>query len=142
MERKIKNKKVATRIRRKKHIRKNIFGDSKKPRLSVYRTNLHIYAQLIDDEKGVTLVATGTNSKEAEELLKAKTDATDGDKKKKKKNKALVGKVRESFIIGKLVAKKALEQGIKEVVYDRNGYLYHGRVKALADGVRASGITI
>jgi len=106
-------------IRRKKiqrRVRKKVVGTSLRPRLSVYRSNKSIYAQLIDDDKQVTLVSA--SSKDADF---ASSTA---------KGKEL------AFQVGQLVAKRALEAGITSVIFDRNGYVYHGRVKALADGAR------
>ena len=99
-----------------------ICGTAKKPRLSVYRSLTNIYAQLVDDEKGVTLVAVNSLQKQFKTLLKNKT----------KKEKA--------FIVGEQLAKQAVAKKIKEVVFDRSGYLYHGRVQQLADGARQGGL--
>ncbi len=117
------SKKVIARYKRAKRIRKKIFGTADKPRLSVFRSLAHIYAQLIDDENGRTLVAFSTLHKE---FLK------DEYAKKTKSEKA--------FIVGKILAQKALEKNITTVVFDRSGYLYHGRVKKLADGAREGGL--
>ncbi|HLV53548.1 MAG TPA: 50S ribosomal protein L18 [Cryomorphaceae bacterium] len=107
------------RERIKKSIRKNISGTAEKPRLTVFRSNVHIYAQVIDDTTGRTLAQAGsTKIKEAQG----------------------VPRIQQAEIIGKELAKKALEAGIEEVVFDRNGYLYHGRVKSLADGAREGGL--
>lgn len=107
------------RSRIKKSIRKTVSGTPEKPRLSVFRSNVHIYAQLIDDTTGRTLVQAGsTETKEAQGVPRIEQAAT----------------------IGKEVAKRALDAGITEVVFDRNGYLYHGRVKSLADGAREAGL--
>lgn len=113
------------KAREKKHIRvrKKISGTPEKPRLCVYRSLTNIYAQVIDDTKGVTLAEASTLSKElAEEIKNVK------------------GKVAKSALVGKLVAKKALEKGITQVVFDRGGLKYHGRIKALADGAREGGL--
>ncbi len=109
-------------LRRKKRVKKKIRGTSERPRLCVYRSLKHIYAQIIDDERGITLVSSSTLDRELR-------DGLSGMKK--------VEKARE---VGKLVAKRALEKGIKKVVFDRNGFLYHGRVKALAEGAREGGL--
>ena len=103
--------KIKTRIRGK------ISGSAARPRLSVFRSNKQIYAQLIDDEKGHTLVAASSKGVELEGT-----------------------KCEIAAKVGELVAKKALEAGITTVVFDRNGYLYHGRVKSLADGARNGGL--
>ena len=98
-------------------IRSRVSGTAQKPRLSVFRSNKYIYAQLIDDVTGVTLVSTSS---------RALTEK--------------VNKVDSSVEVGKTLAEKALASGITEVVFDRGGYLYHGRVKALADGAREGGL--
>ncbi|MBD5092305.1 MAG: 50S ribosomal protein L18 [Clostridiales bacterium] len=110
------------RIIRHARVRKKVSGTAERPRLSVYRSTNHIYAQIIDDVKGNTLCSASTMSKEvAAEIAKAtKTEA--------------------SKIVGAAVAKKALALGIKQVVFDRGGYLYTGRVQALADGAREAGL--
>ena len=114
-----KNKKLIRRWRRKMRERKRISGTAERPRLCVYRSNSEIYAQLIDDDKGI--VITGCSSRR-KEIDKSKT------------------KLEQSFETGKLIAKIALERGIKRVVFDRNGFKYHGRVKALAEGAREGGL--
>jgi large subunit ribosomal protein L18 len=108
------------RIRRYR-IRKRISGSTERPRLSVYRSAGHIYAQLIDDQNGRTLVAASSR----EEL---------GERVEGK------GKTGVSYAVGKLVAERAQQAGVGRVAFDRGGYLYHGRVKALADGARAGGL--
>lgn len=109
--------KQAKKIRRHNKIRAKIKGASKRPRLSVFRSNKGMFLQLIDDNKGVTLV-----SAKSSEI-------------KKKDKKTVV-----SFELGKLIAAKAAEKKIKEVVFDRGGYKYHGRVKMVADGAREGGL--
>ena len=113
------NLKANRRARIKKRIRKNISGTTTKPRLTVFRSNKQIYAQLIDDINGVTLVSA------------ASLKVEDAQK---------VSKLEQAKLIGKEIAEKATKAGIAEVVFDRNGYLYHGRVKALADSARESGL--
>ncbi|KNF08035.1 50S ribosomal protein L18 [Gottschalkia purinilytica] len=110
--------------RQKRHmrVRKTVNGTPERPRLNVYRSLNHIYAQIIDDVAGKTLISASTLDKE----LKEKVSST-GNKEAAKE-------------VGKLVAKKALEKGIETVVFDRGGYLYHGRVKELADGAREAGL--
>ncbi len=108
------------RIARHKRVRKKIFGTAEKPRLCVYRSSNHIYAQIIDDVAGHTLVSASTLDKSA--------DLTST------KNKEA------SRFVGELVAKRALEKGIKEVVFDRGGYIYHGRIKELAESAREAGL--
>ena len=110
-------KKKTTRTRAKIKIRKKISGTPERPRLSVYRSLDNIYAQIIDDTTGNTLVAFSSLNKEAIADLKS-----------------VKGKINKSKLIGSLLAKKALEKNIKSVVFDRSGFKYHGRVKALADG--------
>ncbi|MFA5419920.1 MAG: 50S ribosomal protein L18 [Bacteroidales bacterium] len=115
-----KNRKEYRRLRIKQRIRKIISGTSERPRLTVFRSNKEIYAQIIDDLAGNTLVAASTKSKDFE---KEKVNKTDQAKK-----------------VGNLIAKKAKEAGILSVVFDRNGYLYHGRIKSLAEGAREGGL--
>ncbi|MCS7228875.1 MAG: 50S ribosomal protein L18 [Candidatus Kryptonium sp.] len=116
-------KKKLRREKIRKRVRSRIFGTPERPRLSVYRSLKHIYAQIIDDTKGHTLVAMSSLSKEiADQVKNAKT------------------KTEVSKIVGLALAKKALEKGITKVVFDRNGYKYHGRVKALAEAAREGGL--
>jgi large subunit ribosomal protein L18 len=105
------------RNRIKAHIRTKVSGTAEKPRLTVFRSNTQIYAQIIDDVKGVTLAAASSLG-----------------------NKEKITKTEQAAVVGKLIAKNALEAGVKEVVFDRNGYLYHGRVKQLADAAREGGL--
>ena len=116
------NQKVAGRLRRKRSIRKRISGNAERPRLSVFRTSMHMYAQVIDDDTGVTLAAASTLSPEVR---------TQREGKKKSELAALVGQ---------LVAQKCQAKNITKVVFDRNGFIYHGRVKAVADGAREGGL--
>ncbi|MCX6138310.1 MAG: 50S ribosomal protein L18 [Ignavibacteriales bacterium] len=119
----IKKDRAQRRERIKVSIRKRIYGTPERPRLTVYRSLNDIYGQIIDDVSGRTLVSVSSISKEVrEEVVATKT------------------KVAKSTIIGKLLAKKAIEKNIATVVFDRNGYLYHGRVKALAEGAREGGL--
>jgi large subunit ribosomal protein L18 len=113
--------KIEKRLKRKKRVRAKVFGTAQKPRVSVYRSNKHIFAQIIDDDKAVTIVSAGD--------MELKT--TDKNSKKKL-----------SFEVGELLAVKALKKKIKAVVFDRNGYRYHGRVKDFADGLRKGGLTL
>lgn len=119
----IKSFKREKRYRRHKRVRAKIMGTSTVPRLCVFRSTKHIYSQLIDDEEGKTLVA-----------------ASDGELKKSKTKTKEVKKVAVSYKVGKLIAEKALEKKIKNVIFDRGGYAYHGRVKALAEGAREGGL--
>jgi large subunit ribosomal protein L18 len=116
-------RKNATGSHAKQKNKKSIVGSSEKPRLTVYRSLNHIYAQIIDDSSGKTLVSGSTLSKDISEELKT-----------------LKGKIAKSKAVGSLVAKKALNQKIKSVIFDRNGYRYHGRVQAVADGAREGGL--
>ncbi len=113
------NKQVI-RFKRKKRIRDRVEGTSERPRLSVFRSNRHFYVQLIDDLQGKTLVAASTN----EEELREKVGGT----------------IEGAKTLGNLVAKRAIAKNITQVVFDRSGYLYHGRVKALADAAREGGL--
>ena len=114
---------VEKRFKKKARIRKKIFGTSERPRFTVYRSMNHVYAQIIDDVSGKTLAASSTMSKDLREELKAVKSPTEICKK-----------------VGAVAAKKALEKNIKQVVFDRNGYLYHGKIKALADAAREAGL--
>ncbi|MBZ9578417.1 50S ribosomal protein L18 [Patescibacteria group bacterium] len=123
-------------LRRHERVRAKIFGTKGRPRLCVFRSSKHIYAQLIDDEKSYTLA-------EASDLeFKKPTVHTQQKRqtKDKKVEKKLSGKIETAFEVGKLIAKKALKQKIEKAVFDRGGYKYHGRVKALAEGARKGGL--
>jgi large subunit ribosomal protein L18 len=111
--------KILRRAKIKRRIRKKIFGTAAIPRLSVFRSNKQIYAQIIDDTTGKTLASAG--SLKHEEAQKA-------------------AKLDQAVIVGKIIAENATKAGIQAVVFDRNGYLYHGRVKSLADSARESGL--
>ena len=113
--------KVERRLRIRRRIRKIVSGTAQKPRLSVFRSNTNIYAQIIDDVNGVTLASASSSVKE----IASKTNIT---------------KTEQARLVGQLAAKNAIEKGISEVVFDRSGYLYHGRVKALADAAREGGL--
>ena len=119
----IKKSRIHRRMGIKRRVRLKIQGTAERPRLTVYRSLHHLYAQLVDDSIGKTLVATSTLSKDLREELK-------GVKARKEIAKR----------VGMHVAKKAVAQNVKQVVFDRNGYLYHGVVKALADGAREAGL--
>lgn len=114
--------KNANRMARHKRVRKNVLGTPERPRLNVFRSSNNIYAQIIDDVNRITLASASTLDKE----LKGTLPAT-GNKDAAQK-------------VGELVAKRAVSKGIEEVVFDRSGYIYHGRVKALADGAREAGL--
>jgi large subunit ribosomal protein L18 len=114
--------KKQARFKRKKRIRKHLSGTPEKPRLSVFRSSKHIYAQLIDDTSGHTLAAASS----LDNALKEKSD--------------FENKVSKASFVGKLIAERAISMGIKKVVFDRNGFLYHGRVKAVSEGARKGGL--
>jgi len=114
------DKKVIRRQKIKYRIRKNSVGTTAKPRLSVFRSNTDIYVQLIDDSSGKTLAAASSKDKD---ILAQKTNKSE-----------------KSKLVGAAIARKANDLGIKEIVFDRGGYLYHGRVKSVADGARDAGL--
>ena len=116
------NRKKQTQ-KRHKRLRRYLTGTSKRPRLAVFRSNNHIYAQVIDDDSQSTLCAASTLDKDLRTNLKADGSSCDA-----------------SIAVGELVAKRALAKGIQQVVFDRGGNLYHGRVKALADAARKAGL--
>ena len=116
-------KRQAARLKRKVRVRKKITGTSERPRLNVFKSARHMYAQLIDDTAGATLVAVSTVTEGVDEGLK------------------YTGNIEAARKIGAEIAKKALAQNISSVVFDRNGFLYHGRVKALAEAARENGLT-
>lgn len=126
------------RYRRHKRVRAKIFGTARRPRLCVFRSNKHIYAQIIDDEKGKTILSASDL-----EIKKSKIK-NQRSKIKKEKNKEtrepLAGKMAIAYEVGKLIAKKTLNKKIEKVIFDRAGYKYHGRVKALAEGAREGGL--
>ncbi len=109
-------KKVERRIKIKYRIRKKVFGTSERPRMSVFRSNKQIYVQIINDQEGKTLVSASSLGMET------------------------MPKIQQAEKVGELVAKKAIEAGVSSVVFDRNGFLYHGRVKQLADAARKGGL--
>ncbi len=114
--------KIERRKKIKHRIRKKIFGTPERPRMTVYRSNRQISVQIIDDTRGHTLVSASSKFSEIE--------------------KAQGTKSQKAEMVGKLIAKRALETGITQVVFDRNGYLYHGKIKALADGAREGGLKL
>lgn len=119
----MKNPKILARMRRKRRVRGRIKGTLERPRLNVFRSLKHIYAQVIVDTHGNTLVSASTLSPEFRGAL------------------GYTGNVEAAKKVGELIAKKCLERGIQKVVFDRNGYRYHGRVKALAEAARAAGLS-
>ena len=112
-----------TRVRRKKRVRKKVRGTTMKPRLCVFRSSRHIYAQIIDDSTGRTLAGASSLSKELESKIGKNTGNKEG-----------------AAVVGAAVADAALKKEIKKVVFDRNGFLYHGRVKALSEAARKNGL--
>lgn len=112
--------KKVIRYKRKRRIRASVFGTVEKPRFSVFKSNSHLYAQLIDDDKGQTLLSVSTLEKD----IRGKVKNTAGGAKE----------------LGKLVAERALQKKIERVVFDRSGYIYHGKVRAIADAAREAGL--
>ena len=110
------------RARRRKHVRKKIFGTPERPRLNVFRSVRHIYAQIIDDTRGHTLVSASTLDPEVREQI-------DG-----------LSKTEQARVVGEALAARAIEQDVRQVVFDRAGYKYHGRIEALADAAREGGL--
>ncbi len=115
--------KAKRRIRRKVGIRKNIFGTPERLRLTVFRSLSHIYAQIINDIDGKTLVSASSNDKDVREAIKPEMKKSDVSK-----------------LVGSQLGKKAIAANIKTVAFDRNGFIYHGRIKALAEGAREAGL--
>ena len=114
--------KKKARLKRKKRIRKHLVGTQERPRLNVFRSSKHIYAQIIDDEQGHTLVAASS----LEKVVKEQPE--------------FENKVAAAGFIGKLIGERAIKKGLKKVVFDRGGFLFHGRVKAVSDGAREAGL--
>jgi len=112
-----------TRLKRKKRIRKKITGTTEQPRLCVFRSAKHIYAQVVDDSTGRTLASAAS----VENAIKSQPD--------------LKGKIAVATLVGKAVGERAIKKGVAKVVFDRNGFLYHGRVKAVSDGAREAGLS-
>jgi len=110
------------RLRRHRHVRKKVFGTPEQPRLNVFRSLRHVYAQIIDDTQGHTLVAVSTLDPEIREEVAGKA------------------KTEQARMVGKVLANRALDEGVTQVVFDRGGYKYHGCVKALAEGAREGGL--
>jgi large subunit ribosomal protein L18 len=115
-------RKLKSQLRRRHHVRRNITGTAERPRLTVFRSSKHIYAQLIDDLSGVTLAAASSAAKEI------RTDTKYG------------GNVKAAVVVGKKLAELAKNKGIQKAAFDRGHYRYHGRVKALADAAREGGL--
>ena len=116
------NAKKVIWLKRKKRIRKKIDGTVERPRLTVFRSAKHIYGQIVDDTTGTTIVAACSTEKSV------------------KDQPAFESKVTKAVFTGKLLAQRAMEKGVKKVVFDRNGFLYHGRIKAFSDGAREAGL--
>lgn len=114
--------KPAVRVKKHKKIRNKISGTSSRPRLAVYRSNKHISVQVIDDLQGHTIASASTNEKD----VQSKLDKTNN--------------IEAATLVGEIIAKRVAEKGIEEVVFDRGGYIYHGKVKALADAAREAGL--
>ena len=116
------NLRTESRLKRKKRIRKKLVGTGNRPRLCVFRSAKHIYAQVIDDSLGKTLVAASSMEKTVRENPDAKN------------------KVAMATTVGKILGQRAIEKGFRKVVFDRNGFLYHGRIKAVSEGAREAGL--
>jgi large subunit ribosomal protein L18 len=114
-------RKIERRNKIRKSIRKSVSGTKDCPRMSVFRSNKQIYVQLVDDEEGMTLVSASSRNKEVAQ-------------------KTGIKKIEQAKLVGKLIAERSLARGISKVVFDRGGYLYHGRVKQLADAAREGGL--
>jgi large subunit ribosomal protein L18 len=110
------------RLKRQRRIRKTVTGSTERPRLSVFRSARHIYAQVIDDDQGITLASASSVEKSFKAL------------------EAFESKIAQAAFIGKLIAERAKDKGIQKVVFDRNGFLYHGRIKAVSEGAREAGL--
>lgn len=113
---------MVARLKRQRRIRKKVVGSQNRPRLCVFRSAVHIYAQIIDDDQGVTLASASSMEKSFKAMDKFES------------------KIAQATFIGKLVGERAKEKGIQKVVFDRNGFLYHGRIKALSEGAREAGL--
>ena len=116
------NLRTQARLKRKKRIRKKMVGTENRPRLCVFRSTKHIYAQVIDDSRGHTITAASSVEKTVRENPESKN------------------KVNTAKKVGEIIARRALEKGVARVVFDRNGFLYHGRVKAVSEGAREAGL--
>ena len=116
------NLRKKARLKRKKRIRKKLFGTQQRPRLSVFRSSKHIYAQVIDDTLGHTLTTASSLEKAVKEQPK------------------FDNKIAMANFVGKLLGERTIEKGINQIVFDRNGFLYHGRVKAVSEGAREAGL--
>ena len=117
---KVTKKRSLVRAKRKLKVRSRVSGSGNRPRLSVYRTSKHIYVQAIDDQSGVTLACAGSKDPDF--------------------NEGSGGNIAAAKEVGKILARRLLDKGVTEAVFDRNGFLYHGRIKALADAAREAGL--
>jgi len=134
-------KKIKQRVKRHKKIRGKISGTKERPRLCVFRSNKYIYAQLINDKENKILASLNDSKMKIKKVKKSpSTDKKDVKDKKTKKEKILSSKILMAFEVGKAIAEKAKELKITSIVFDRGGYKYHGRVKALAEGAREQGL--
>ena len=125
-----------------KRIREKMAGTARRPRLNIYRSLNHLYVQLIDDTEGKTLLSASTNEGSGAKAAKGAGKVA-GEKpagEKKSKSKSTGGNLASAKTVGKTIAERAKQKGITKVVFDRGGYLYHGRVKALADAAREAGL--
>ncbi|MBI9108534.1 MAG: 50S ribosomal protein L18 [Spirochaetales bacterium] len=113
--------KANRRVRRKKHVRKTVHGTAERPRMSVFKSSKYLYVQVIDDQSGKTIAYANNLEKD---------------------NKAIASTVEGAAKLGELIGERLKEKKVTRVVFDRNGYIYHGKVKAIADGARKTGITI
>jgi large subunit ribosomal protein L18 len=140
----IQTSKNVTRRRVHKRIRKKVMGTAERPRLNVYRSLNNIYVQVIDDLQGVTLVSANSAEGKKADGGKSETKKTESDKGEanegKKTARVTGGNLASAKAVGKSIAERAKAKGINKVVFDRGGYIYHGRVKALADAAREAGL--
>ena len=148
MQKKFRNPNVYKRWRRHKRVRNRVAGTPERPRIAVFRSNTHIYAQLIDDTAGITLVSVSSLKVEAPAAAAAPTAKAEGKKSKKgeksegaeEKVAANGRKIQVAREVGRQLAAAAQAKGFKKAAFDRGGYLYHGRVAALAEGAREAGL--
>jgi len=135
-----KEMKKEKRYRRHRRVRAKISGSANRPRLCVFRSNKHIYAQLVDDEKSYTILSSSDLELKKSKIKEKKSERKLKEKEIEEEEKSISGKVAIAYEVGKLIAEKALKKKIKKAVFDRGGYKYHGRVKALAQGARDAGL--
>ena len=133
---KSKRVKIKGRDRTKLRIRKRISGTDSRPRVSVFKSSKHIYAQAISDESGKTIACASTKESGLDKKIgSVKADGVPNDSNSSKS-------IRAALVVGQLLAERVKEKGIEKVVFDRNGYVFHGRVRAVADGLRETGVTV